>query len=273
MVKGTLTLDYTLPKLRELFERLESVEIAILFGSIAREGLSAHDVDVALRLKGEDLLEVGYIITQAAGALRVSEDCIDVALLSRTNPMLLSRILEEGIIVKGRPEAIEQLSRRAQQAPDALMELKRWATLDPNPKLDKAIITSRVEEIRRDAAFIKNEILSRKAEELSYKDTLALERAMHKIAESMLDVCRHLVSAYSLGFVESYGEYPQRLAEANKMPRGLAKDVAKLAGLRNILVHRYLEVRREILHQAAKETVERIVGEFIEWMKTVDPEG
>jgi predicted nucleotidyltransferase len=40
MFKGTLTLDYALPKLRELFERLESVEIAILFGSIAREGLS-----------------------------------------------------------------------------------------------------------------------------------------------------------------------------------------------------------------------------------------
>ena len=135
------------------------------------------------------------------------------------------------------------------------------------------IITSRVEEIRRDAAFIKNEILSRKAEELSYKDALALERAMHEIAESMLDVCRHLVSAYSLGFVESYGEYPQRLAEANKIPRGLAKDVAKLAGLRNVLVHRYLEVKREIFHQAAKETVGRIVGDFIEWMKTVDPEG
>jgi hypothetical protein len=77
-------------------------------------------VDVALRLKGEDLLEAGYIITQAAGALRVSEDRIDVALLSRTNPMPLSRILEEGIVVKGRPEAIakpssshcEELSKR-----------------------------------------------------------------------------------------------------------------------------------------------------------------
>jgi len=66
-----------------------------------------------------------------------------------------------------------------------------------------------------------------------------------------------LVSVYSLGLVESYGEYPQKLAKANKMPKDLAKDVTKLSGLGNILVHRYLEIRTEILYQAAKGTVER----------------
>jgi len=51
------------------------------------------------------------------------------------------------------------------------------------------------------------------------------------------------------------------------MPRDLAEDLAKHAGLRNILVHRYLEIKREILY----ETVEEIAGKFIEWLKTVDP--
>ena len=53
------------------------------------------------------------------------------------------------------------------------------------------------------------------------------------------------------------------------MPKDLAKDVTKLSGLRNILVHRYLEIRTEILYQAAKETVEKIVNKFIEWAKLV----
>jgi uncharacterized protein YutE (UPF0331/DUF86 family) len=44
------------------------------------------------------------------------------------------------------------------------------------------------------------------------------------------------VSVYSLGFVESYGEYPERLVNADKMPKGLARKVEKLAGLRNILL-------------------------------------
>jgi uncharacterized protein YutE (UPF0331/DUF86 family) len=96
---------------------------------------------------------------------------------------------------------------------------------------------------------------------------------MHRIIESMLDICRHLVSVYALGFVESYGEYAEKLAEANKMDKDLAEDIAKLAGLRNILVHRYTEIRKELLYNAARETTERIVNKFIEWVKKLELEG
>jgi hypothetical protein len=61
-----------------------------------------------------------------------------------------------------------------------------------------------------------------------------------------------------------------RLAEAGRMPRDLAEDLERLAGLRNILVHRYLEVRIDLLYKTAEETVERIAGEFIEWVKTIN---
>jgi predicted nucleotidyltransferase len=37
MIKNKLILDYVLPKLKRLFERFESVETAILFGSIAKK--------------------------------------------------------------------------------------------------------------------------------------------------------------------------------------------------------------------------------------------
>jgi uncharacterized protein YutE (UPF0331/DUF86 family) len=127
-----------------------------------------------------------------------------------------------------------------------------WATFDP--KLDKIVIISRIGEIRRNTEFIKSEILSKKIEDLNYKDILALERAMHKIIEAMLDICRHLVSVYSLGLAESYDEYPQKLAEANKMPKDLAEYITRLAGLRNILVNQYLEINNEIFYQTAKET-------------------
>ncbi len=264
MVIKSLTLDQTIPKLKKLFEKSENIEAAILFGSIAKNKFSTHDIDIALKLKKEDLLEVGYIVSQIAKTLHIKEDYIDIALLNQTNPIMISKILKDGIIIKAQPKIIEELS---QQAPDAIMEIKQWSSLDP--KLDKTIITSRIEEIRKNSDFIKSEILSRKIEELDYKDILALERAMHKIIESMLYICRHLVSVYSLGLVESYGEYPQKLAKANKMPKDLAKDVTKLSGLRNILVHRYLEIRTEILYQAAKETVEKIVNKFIEWAKAI----
>jgi uncharacterized protein YutE (UPF0331/DUF86 family) len=76
---------------------------------------------------------------------------------------------------------------------------------------------------------------------------------------------------YSLGLTESHDEYPQKLAEANKIPSDLAEYITKLKGLRNILMNRYLEINNDILYQTAKETTEKIVSEFIEWIKTVDP--
>ena len=255
MDKDKLTLDYALPRLKRLFEEFENVETAILFGSIAKDKFSAHDIDIALKMKREDLLEIGYIIAQTAKTLHINEDHIDITLINQANPIILSKILRDGIIIKAQPKTIEQLSQKAQQAPDALIEIKQWATLDP--KIDKTIIISRTEEIRKNTTFIKNEILSKKIEDLNYKDTLALERAMHKIIESMFDICRHLVSVYSLGLAESYGEYPQKLAKANKMPKNLAENITKLAGLRNILVHRYIEIRSEILYQTAKEITKK----------------
>jgi predicted nucleotidyltransferase/uncharacterized protein YutE (UPF0331/DUF86 family) len=226
MDRDKFTLYYVLPRLKRLFEGFENVETAILFGSIAKDKFSIHDIDIALKLEREDLLEIGYIIAQTAKTLRINEDYIDVTLINQANPIILSKILRDGIIIKAQPKTIEQLSQKAQQAPDALIEVKQWATLDT--KIDKTIIISRTEGIMRNTTFIENEILSKKIEDLNYKDTLALEGAMHKIIESMLDICRHLVSVYSLGLAESYGEYPQKLAEANKMPENLAENIKNL---------------------------------------------
>jgi predicted nucleotidyltransferase len=110
MIKNKLILDYVLPKLKRLFERFESVETAVLFGSIAKNKFSVHDIDIALKLKKEDLLEIGYIVTQIAKTLQINEDHIDIVLLNQTNPIILSKILKEGIIIKAQPKITEQLS-------------------------------------------------------------------------------------------------------------------------------------------------------------------
>jgi uncharacterized protein YutE (UPF0331/DUF86 family)/predicted nucleotidyltransferase len=256
-----------LRKLKGLFEGDSDIEVAILFGSVVRRGESSHDIDIALKLRRKDLLYIGQIVSQISKRLKVGEDYIDITFLDESNPILLSKVLAEGIVIKGKEEAIQQLLKRAQRAPDALLELKVWLSLEP--KLDRAIITSRVDEIRRNASFIKEEVLSKGVEDLSYEDRLALERAVQRIVESMLDICRHLVSVYSLGLAESYGEYVTKLAEAKKMPKDLAEDLARLAGLRNILVHRYLEIKLDLLYRAAYKVVERVVGRFIEWVETI----
>lgn len=123
--------------------------------------------------------------------------------------------------------------------------------------------------MRRNTVFIEEEVLSKGVEELSYKDGLALERAVQKVVESMLDICRHLVSVYSLGFAESYGQYPEKLAEAKRVPKDLAEDLAKLTGLKNILVHPYQEIKLGLLYMAASEIAERIASRFTGWVETI----
>jgi uncharacterized protein YutE (UPF0331/DUF86 family) len=263
-----IVLGDALPELRKLFNKVRGVEVAVLLVSVAGDRASAHDFEIALKPSEDKPLDLERIAHRVAEALGVKEDRVGIVNVGQCSPELLSRILKDGVVVKGQPEAIEQLSKEARQSSGALMEPS--ARSSPDPALDKLILSLRVEEVRRDATFIRDEILRRRVEELSYKEVLALERAMYKIAESMLDVCRHLVSVYSLGPAGSGGEHPRILAEATKMPRDLAEDVMKLAELRDVLVHHYLGVRTDVLYETAKDVVERVVGRFAEWARTAD---
>ena len=152
---------------------------------------------------------------------------------------------------------------------DIAIELRTWMKLNPEAKPDKLIMFSRIEEIKRNVNFLKSEVLSKSPHELTYKDILALERAVHRIIEAMLNICRHLVSVYSLGLAESYSEYPRKLARAGKMLEDLAENVARLIGLRNILVHRYLEIDLAKLYESAKVITEKIAKKFIEWTREI----
>lgn len=264
-----LRLNKVLPVLRDVLLKHKDVEVAIIFGSIVEKGASHHDIDLAVkfsRRKG-DLLTVGGLVADIAEALRISEDVIDIVDLERAGPALLWRILRSGMIIKGDESTIRDIRAKAERYPDIAIDVRTWMTFDLNPKLDKIAIISRIEEIRRNIEFLRNEILTRSSEELTYKDILALERSVHRIIEAMLDICKHLVAVFSLGLVESYGEYPRKLARAGKMPGELAEEVRRLAGLRNILVHRYLEVDLDKLYQTARKIVEEIANKFIEWVK------
>lgn len=270
--KSDLSVKYVVEKVRSAASRMDKVRAVILFGSTVRNGRLGRDLDVAVLPRTElSLLDMGELVSILAETLNMPENRIDLVDLSAAHPLLAAKILKEGVLVKGTLEDLDPVIDKAWEAPDQAVTVKQWLNLDPNPQPDKTVITSRVEEIRKNRDFLKNEILTKELNRLSYGETLALERALHRIIEAMLDICRHLVSVYSLGIVESYGQYPRKLAEAGKIPVKLAQDLAKLAGLRNILVHRYLEIKLNLLYDAAKEITDRIATEFIKWASRIDP--
>jgi len=160
---GVLDRESVVSRLAELFRGIESVEVAILFGSMARGGVAARDVDIAVKFSRRvGLLDLGFIVSRVAEVLGVSEDRIDLVDLDYASPILAFKVLSEGIVVKGNAEALRELAEKAFLYPDAVVEVRRWSSLDPDPRLDKTVIVSRVEEIRRNTHFLKERIAKKR---------------------------------------------------------------------------------------------------------------
>jgi uncharacterized protein YutE (UPF0331/DUF86 family) len=71
---------------------------------------------------------------------------------------------------------------------------------------------------------------------------LALERALQISAEAIFDLGHHILAGRGLSVPQTYREVIPALTEAGVWSADLASRLDGLAGLRNILVHDYVEV-------------------------------
>jgi len=257
---------------RDVLERDDNVLLAYLFGSAGRgEARPLSDVDIAVLLKDGGLERQADIQWKVAKALHMSEDKIDVVELSQAGPHLKYSVLREGvkIVDKGfEEEIVDKLVEEYSEARENLNTLVRtW--LKEDPRINQAAILRRLDEVLRNAALIKERYAHKPLEYIlaDPERTLALERSLERIIEAMTDTCRHIVSAKRLGVIETYAEYPLRLAQHRLMPKPLADKIAELIKLRNILTHRYLEINHAKLHEKAEETAEQTAPKFADWVK------
>ncbi len=73
------------------------------------------------------------------------------------------------------------------------------------------------------------------------------ERWLQLCAESVLDVAAHVIADLGLRTPTTYRESFRILAESHLLEEPLAKQMERWAGLRNVLVHLYLDVDHDIL--------------------------
>ncbi|MBS7644333.1 DUF86 domain-containing protein [Candidatus Bathyarchaeota archaeon] len=257
----------------EVLSKRGDVSLAYLFGSVVEKSYSLHDVDVAILLKDKDpdekLYALGSILAETASKLSINEDMVNLVDMERAPQSLLYNIIRYGMKIVGSEEVEHELIETLLvKYPDFKIELRTWMNLNPNPKVDSSIVESRIAELRRNVEYLRAEILTRSLSDItsSYKDQLAMERAMHRALEAIFDLCRHLISVHNLGLAESYAEYPKRLAENNLMPKDLAEDLMRFIGIRNMLVHRYLELDYSVLYNAVRHLVEEVFPKFVEWI-------
>jgi len=104
------------------------VELAVLFGSVARGGMRARDVDIGVWVTADDTCELAPIDTALGRALRLP---VDVIFLNTAPPLLRFEVARDGaLLIERRPGAWSDFRARAMidwwdWAPTAR---RHWAT-------------------------------------------------------------------------------------------------------------------------------------------------
>jgi len=88
-----------------------------------------------------------------------------------------------------------------------------------------------------------------------------LERGLQTCIQAVLDIAGHLTAAGGRTVPDEYRAGILALADLSILPRDFANRIAPMAGLRNILVHEYLEVDITIL----KAILDEQLIDFIEF--------
>lgn len=86
------------------------------------------------------------------------------------------------------------------------------------------------------------------------------ERNMQVLLEAILDVAGFVVARESLGAPTSYRETMEALISSRKIPVKLARLAYSVAGMRNILVHGYAEVRHDLLYNSIRNELDLLAG-------------
>jgi uncharacterized protein YutE (UPF0331/DUF86 family) len=83
-----------------------------------------------------------------------------------------------------------------------------------------------------------------------------VERYLQLAIQIVLDISNHIVADDRLGLVEEYRDTIRLLGQNGYLDPDLTQRLIPMAGLRNILVHDYLEVDRGRIHNLLQNCLE-----------------
>ena len=95
------------------------------------------------------------------------------------------------------------------------------------------------------------------------------ERFLHLAIETVLDMGNHIIADENLGMVNHYSDIPNILADNGYISAELAQRWIRMIGFRNILVHDYLDIDRDIVYGVLQnnladfETLKQAFAQFL----------
>ena len=118
--------------------------------------------------------------------------------------------------------------------------------------VDRFVVTARITKIREYVALLRK-IRGLADERRFVSDPLIYgnaERFLQLAIQAVLDISHHIVADRSLPLPADSKSLFDLLARQKVVSKGLSVKLAAMAGLRNILVHEYLEIDRRRIYRA-----------------------
>ena len=118
--------------------------------------------------------------------------------------------------------------------------------------VDRFVVTARITKIREYVALLRK-IRGLADERRFVSDPLIYgnaERYLQLAIQAVLDISHHIVADRSLPLPADSKSLFDLLARQKVVSKGLSVKLAAMAGLRNILVHEYLEIDRRRIYRA-----------------------
>ena len=136
--------------------------------------------------------------------------------------------------------------------------------------LDHLRIRSRIAEARKRVIRLQEIVQSTDRESfINGKNDLVLdatERNLEVTIQTCIDIASHIVAQIALEKPNENKELFSILAKHNIISKSLSVRLMLMSGLRNILVHEYLEVEEEKIYDSIKNDLEDV----IEYAKNIE---
>lgn len=123
--------------------------------------------------------------------------------------------------------------------------------------IDKDILFKRIERAEEYLCILK-EIKSNLSFDEFEKDLIiqgSIERYLHLTIEALLDIGNHIIASKNLGKVEVYSDVPGILFNSGYIGEGERELFIRIIGFRNILVHDYLNLDKNIVYRVLIENL------------------
>lgn len=123
--------------------------------------------------------------------------------------------------------------------------------------IDKDILFKRIEKAEEYICILKKIRSDLSFDEFKRDFVIrgSIERYLHLIIEALLDIGNRIIASKGLGKVEVYSDVPKILFNNDYIEKNQEGLFIKIIGFRNILVHDYLNIDKDIVYRVFIENL------------------